>query len=316
MRWVHDRTVDGMNAGTDVHTLMREVRVPDHLDVGEGYGQTEVERAGDLGELRRLVPPPLHHRALRRDPARHRPRPGGRCRRRRTGRRGTCTPRRRPTGRGPPAHRPRAGRRAGPRGRAITVAVEAHGCCSGPPRTSGSRPGCAGRSRSWKAAHERHGALRLQRRPTVLVTGGTSGIGHAHRRRGFADAGGRRHRHRHQGQRRRLRHGPRGARLPPGWCYRCRRRSTRWRLARPARRAGQQRRCHHARLGSTSGAPMASPPRSSSTSSAPCGSPPRVAGLLFASDLAGGASVVNLASMAAFRGTSSCPATARPRPAS
>ena len=39
-QWVHDRTVDGMNAGTDVHTLMREVRVPDHLDVGEGYGRT------------------------------------------------------------------------------------------------------------------------------------------------------------------------------------------------------------------------------------------------------------------------------------
>lgn len=41
MRWVHDRTVEGMNAGANVHTLMREVRVPDHLDVGEGYGQTK-----------------------------------------------------------------------------------------------------------------------------------------------------------------------------------------------------------------------------------------------------------------------------------
>ena len=41
MRWVHDRTVEGMNAGTDVHTLMREVTVPEHLDVGEGYGQTK-----------------------------------------------------------------------------------------------------------------------------------------------------------------------------------------------------------------------------------------------------------------------------------
>ncbi len=40
MVWVHDRTVDGMNAGTDVHTLMREVVVPSHLDVGEGYGKT------------------------------------------------------------------------------------------------------------------------------------------------------------------------------------------------------------------------------------------------------------------------------------
>jgi glyoxylase-like metal-dependent hydrolase (beta-lactamase superfamily II) len=37
-RHVHDRTVEGMNAGVDVHTLMREVRLPDGLDVGEGYG--------------------------------------------------------------------------------------------------------------------------------------------------------------------------------------------------------------------------------------------------------------------------------------
>ena len=41
MRWVHDRTVEGMNAGADVHALMREVHIPDHLDVGEGYGQTK-----------------------------------------------------------------------------------------------------------------------------------------------------------------------------------------------------------------------------------------------------------------------------------
>ncbi len=40
MQWVHDRTVDGMNAGEDVWTLMRTVTVPDHLDVGEGYGTT------------------------------------------------------------------------------------------------------------------------------------------------------------------------------------------------------------------------------------------------------------------------------------
>jgi len=37
-RYVHDRTVDGMNAGVDVHTLMREIRLPPELDVGEGYG--------------------------------------------------------------------------------------------------------------------------------------------------------------------------------------------------------------------------------------------------------------------------------------
>ena len=40
MHWVHDRTVDGMNAGDDVWELMRTIRVPDHLDVGEGYGKT------------------------------------------------------------------------------------------------------------------------------------------------------------------------------------------------------------------------------------------------------------------------------------
>jgi alkyl sulfatase BDS1-like metallo-beta-lactamase superfamily hydrolase len=40
MRWVHDQTVDGMNAGTDLHTLMSEVRTPAHLDLGEGYGKT------------------------------------------------------------------------------------------------------------------------------------------------------------------------------------------------------------------------------------------------------------------------------------
>lgn len=39
-QWVHDRTVEGMNAGTDVHTLMREVAVPGHFDLGEGYGRT------------------------------------------------------------------------------------------------------------------------------------------------------------------------------------------------------------------------------------------------------------------------------------
>lgn len=40
MRSVHDQTVAGMNAGADVWALMRDVAVPDHLDVGEGYGQT------------------------------------------------------------------------------------------------------------------------------------------------------------------------------------------------------------------------------------------------------------------------------------
>lgn len=40
MLWVHDRTVEGMNEGYDVHTLMREVVLPPSFDVGEGYGKT------------------------------------------------------------------------------------------------------------------------------------------------------------------------------------------------------------------------------------------------------------------------------------
>jgi glyoxylase-like metal-dependent hydrolase (beta-lactamase superfamily II) len=40
MQWVHDRTVEGMEADKNVYTFMREVRVPEHLDVGEGYGKT------------------------------------------------------------------------------------------------------------------------------------------------------------------------------------------------------------------------------------------------------------------------------------
>lgn len=38
-QWVHDRTVEGMNAGRDVHSLMREIALPPELEVGEGYGK-------------------------------------------------------------------------------------------------------------------------------------------------------------------------------------------------------------------------------------------------------------------------------------
>ena len=40
MQSVHDQTVAGMNNGATVHELMRDVRVPRDLDVGEGYGKT------------------------------------------------------------------------------------------------------------------------------------------------------------------------------------------------------------------------------------------------------------------------------------
>jgi alkyl sulfatase BDS1-like metallo-beta-lactamase superfamily hydrolase len=36
--YVHDATVRGMNEGKDVYTLMREIKLPPELDVGEGYG--------------------------------------------------------------------------------------------------------------------------------------------------------------------------------------------------------------------------------------------------------------------------------------
>lgn len=39
VQWVHDRTVEGMNAGTDLRSLMRDVRMPDHLALTEEYGK-------------------------------------------------------------------------------------------------------------------------------------------------------------------------------------------------------------------------------------------------------------------------------------
>ncbi len=38
VQFVHDETVKGMNAGTDVLTLMRDIRLPPELEVGQGYG--------------------------------------------------------------------------------------------------------------------------------------------------------------------------------------------------------------------------------------------------------------------------------------
>jgi alkyl sulfatase BDS1-like metallo-beta-lactamase superfamily hydrolase len=39
--YVHDATVKGMNAGKDVFTLMREVKLPPELDVGQAYGKVD-----------------------------------------------------------------------------------------------------------------------------------------------------------------------------------------------------------------------------------------------------------------------------------
>ena len=37
--YVHDRTLEGFNAGTDMWTLMREIELPPELRVGQGYGK-------------------------------------------------------------------------------------------------------------------------------------------------------------------------------------------------------------------------------------------------------------------------------------
>jgi alkyl sulfatase BDS1-like metallo-beta-lactamase superfamily hydrolase len=39
IRYVHDAVVLGMNDGKDVFTLMREIKLPENLNVGEGYGK-------------------------------------------------------------------------------------------------------------------------------------------------------------------------------------------------------------------------------------------------------------------------------------
>ncbi|MEX2112905.1 MAG: alkyl sulfatase dimerization domain-containing protein [Pirellulales bacterium] len=39
IQFVHDATVQGMNDGKDVFTLMREIKLPAELDVGESYGK-------------------------------------------------------------------------------------------------------------------------------------------------------------------------------------------------------------------------------------------------------------------------------------
>jgi alkyl sulfatase BDS1-like metallo-beta-lactamase superfamily hydrolase len=39
IQYVHDDVVKGMNAGKDVFTLMREIKLPQDLEVGESYGK-------------------------------------------------------------------------------------------------------------------------------------------------------------------------------------------------------------------------------------------------------------------------------------
>ncbi len=38
--WIHDQTIEGMNAGKTVHQLMAEIELPPHLAIGQGHGKT------------------------------------------------------------------------------------------------------------------------------------------------------------------------------------------------------------------------------------------------------------------------------------
>lgn len=39
VQWVHDKTIAGMNAGTDLRTLTREIKTPPELTLTEEYGK-------------------------------------------------------------------------------------------------------------------------------------------------------------------------------------------------------------------------------------------------------------------------------------
>jgi len=41
LRYVYDETIKGINAGKDVHTLMREIRLPERFPIGQYYGKVE-----------------------------------------------------------------------------------------------------------------------------------------------------------------------------------------------------------------------------------------------------------------------------------
>jgi alkyl sulfatase BDS1-like metallo-beta-lactamase superfamily hydrolase len=39
VQYLHDKTIEGMNAGTDVYTLMHDIKLPENLKIGEGHGR-------------------------------------------------------------------------------------------------------------------------------------------------------------------------------------------------------------------------------------------------------------------------------------
>ena len=107
--YLRDRTIDGMNSGADLWTLMREVTLPPELALPQVHGKVAVDRAGDLGGARGLVPLRVHHRALRRATVVglvRRRGPGRRHRPAHRAGRGPCQERAAPSGAAPDRHRP------------------------------------------------------------------------------------------------------------------------------------------------------------------------------------------------------------------
>ena len=176
-QWVHDTTVEGMNAGEDVQALMRRIRLPEHFDLGEGYGKT----SWNVRAIWENYAGWFHHGStteLYDVPAdRCRPRSRGPHRGRRPRRRGPGPARRRRARGGAPSHRHRPRRR--PRGR----------------RSPGGGGGCVTPAARRQCELLGTGLAHAVDRPVggtmtnqisfdfadavVLVTGGTSGIGHA-----------------------------------------------------------------------------------------------------------------------------------------
>ena len=64
VQYVNDATVAGMNEGKDVFTLMRDIRLPDELAVGEGYGKVSWGVRSIWEGYAGLVPRPLDDRAV------------------------------------------------------------------------------------------------------------------------------------------------------------------------------------------------------------------------------------------------------------
>ena len=214
-----------MNAGTDVHTLMREIRLPERFDLGEGYGKT----SWNVRAIWENYAGWFHHRSTTElygvpasDVAPDVVAAAGAAA---LVGRGTGTPRCRRAGRGAAPDRP--GPRRGPRRRRRED------------RGRGSQPAPARRERQLLGACMARpddpppgGRVTNQLSfdftdTAVLVTGGTSGIGHRggerlRRRRRDRD------RHRPTGQPGRVRDRPRPVRLPAGRDDRHRARSTRW----------------------------------------------------------------------------------------